>query len=163
MTAFFFAGDIPSAEDFNDVAGIGEMVADVSGTSDSSTWNSATKVLTNMVAAFTAPSSGIKYVVHGLMNWSCAAASDQIALGLVWKQGTVAATDTLFAASAPRSHPDATGFNCTPVYGTFTTLASGSHEVGVIGWMPTGDTGVTKLEGDASFSINKLTVVRVTS
>jgi hypothetical protein len=157
----FFAGDIPSAEDFTRAAKIGEMVADVTATSDSSTWNSATKVLTNLVAAFTASASGIKYSVLAQLTFSCASASNTTALGLVWKQGTVAATDTLFGACGPRTHPDATGFNTTVVHGTFTTLAAGAHEVAVIGWMPTGNTGVTKLEGDAAFAINRLTVVSV--
>lgn len=157
----FFAGDIPSAEQFTAAAKIGEMVADVTATSDSSTWNSSTKVLTNLVAAFTAPDAGIKYAVLGVFSWSCAAASDMSAFGVVWKQGTVAATDTIAGAHSDRSHPDATGFNVTPVYATFTTLAAGAHEVAVVGWMPTGDTGVTKLEGDANFAINRLTVSRV--
>ena len=154
------AGQILTASALNAELEIGKVVLDVTATTDSSTWNSATKVLTNLSAAFTASAGGLKYAVHAVVTWSCASASNQVALGLVWKQGTVAATDALFAASAPRSHPNGTGFNVTALYGTFTTLAAGAHEVAVIGWMPTGDTGVTKLEGDAAYAINRLTVAR---
>lgn len=157
----FFAGDIPSAEDMTRIAGIGEMAADVTAVSDSSTWNNATKVLTNLVASFTASASGIKYAVQAVVTWSCANASEQDAFGFVWKQGTVAATDTLFGMCGPRSHSTATGFVVTPIYGTFTTLAAGSHEVAVVGWKPTGNTGASKLEGDANFAVNRLTVTRV--
>lgn len=159
--ADLFAGQVPTAEELNQMLKLGSLANSVSATSDSSnTFNSATKVLMGLTASFTAPSLAT-YLAIANFSHSCASASNQEAYGLVWKQGTVAATDTLFGAVGPRTHPDATGFNVSTVMGLFTTSTAGTHEVALIGWKPTGNTGVSKLEGDAAFAINRLVVVRI--
>lgn len=161
MVDTLFAGMRPTAEQLNEIGKLGAKVASVTATSDSAnTFNSATKVLLGLTVSFTAPALAT-YMAIADFTHSCASASNQEAFGLVWKQGTVAATDTVFGAKGPRTHPDATGFNTCTVVGEFTTSTAGTHEVALIGWKPTGNTGVSKLEGDAAFAINRLIVVRV--
>lgn len=161
MVATLFSGMRPTAAELNEIGQIGKQVASVSATSDSAnTFNSATKVLLGLTASFTAPALAV-YEARACFTHSCASASNQDAFGLVWKLGTVAATDTLFGACGPRTHPDATGFNTCEVLGVFTTASAGTHEVALIGWKPTGNTGVSGLQGDPAFAINRLVVRRV--
>lgn len=160
MVDTLFAGMRPTAEQLNEIGKIGAMVASVSATSDSTTFNSATKVLLGLTASFTAPALAT-YKVTANFTYSCLNSSDQQVFGLPWKQGTVAATDTLAGVQAPRSHTDATGFTNTTVLGVFTTATAGTHEVALAGWMGGGDTGASKLEGDATFAVNRLIVERV--
>jgi hypothetical protein len=156
-----FAGQRPTADSLNEIGKVGSQVASVSSTSDSAnTFNSAAKVFLGLTASFTAPSLAT-YQALAVFTWSCASAANQEAFGLVWRQGTVVVGDPLAGASGPRSHPDATGFNVGTVLGVFTTAAAGTHEVALIGWKPTGNTGVSKLEGDPLFAINRLIVTRV--
>jgi hypothetical protein len=160
MVDTLFSGMVPTADQLNEIAKVGAKAASVSATSDSATFASATKVLLGLTASFTAPALAI-YEVTAVFTWSCSVADDQAAFAVVWKQGTVAATDAVAGASGPRSTTVATGFNNCTVLGEFTTASAGTHEVALIGWMPTGDTGTCKLEGDPNFAINRLTVRRV--
>jgi hypothetical protein len=161
MVATLFAGMRPTADQLNEIGKIGAQVASVSATSDSAnSFNSATKVFLGLTASFTAPASAT-YHALAVFTWACATASNQEAFGLVWRQGTVVVGDPLAGASGPRSHPDGSGFNVGKVLGVFTTASAGTHEVGLIGWKPTGNTGVSNLQGDALFAINRLVVTRV--
>src|ERR1043165_8772472 len=143
---------------------VGSMVGD-SGliTTDApSAWASGTKVLSNVVTSFSAVSGG-KYEVVADVNWTCATASNQDALGIVWRSGAgLVATDALAGYKGPRTHPDGTGYNTITLYGTFTAVRTGTHNVGVIGWKPTGNTGSSQIRANASgWAANRITVKRV--
>jgi hypothetical protein len=141
---------------------IGAIVGDSGAiTTDASTaWTSATKVLTNVVCSFTGV-AGAKYEVIANVTWTCATASNQDAIGIAWKAGTLAATDALAGVVGPRTHPDGTGYNTTTIYGTLTAAVSGTHNVGVVGWKPTGNTGSSLLRANGTWAINRITVKRV--
>jgi hypothetical protein len=143
-------------------ATIGTMVGDSGAiTADApSAWSSATKVLTNVVCSF-AGFAGYKYEVIANVNWTCAAASRQEAMGIAWKAGALAATDALAGVVGPRTHPDGTGFNSTTIYGTLTAAVTATHNVGVVGWKLTGDTGSSQLRANGTWAINRITVKRV--
>ena len=142
---------------------IGAIVGD-SGliTSDApGTWASATKVLSNVTTSFTAVAGG-KYEVIADVNWTCATASNQDALGIVWRAGAgLVATDTLAGYKGPRTHPDGTGNNTITLLGEITAVSSGTHNVGVIGWKPTGNTGTSQVRANGSWAANRITVRRV--
>lgn len=142
---------------------IGAIVGD-SGliTSDApGTWASATKVLSNVTTSFTAVAGG-KYEVIADVNWTCATASNQDALGIVWRAGAgLVATDTLAGYKGPRTHPDGTGYNTITLLGEITAVSSGTHNVGVVGWKPTGNTGTSQVRANGSWAANRITVRRV--
>lgn len=133
----------------------GAISADASGS-----WNSATKVLSNVVCSFTAV-AGAKYEIIANVSWTCATASNQDALGVVWAAGALSATSALAGAVGPRTHPDGTGYNATTIYGTFTAATSGAHNAGVIGWKPTGNTGASQIRANGTWAINRITVKRI--
>jgi hypothetical protein len=142
---------------------VGAMVGD-SGliTADApGTWASATKVLSNVVTSFSAV-AGAKYEITAPITWTCSTASNQDALGIVWRAGAgLVATDALAGYEGPRTHPDGTGFNSTVLYGTFTAVSAGTHNVGVIGWKPTGNTGTSQIRANGTWTANRITVKRV--
>lgn len=141
---------------------VGQIVGDSGAISADAvgTWNSATKVLSNVVCSFNAV-AGAKYEIIANVTWTCATASNQDALGIVWKFGSLAATDALAGAVGPRTHPDGTGFNTTTIYGTFTAASTGGHNAGVIGWKPTGNTGTSQVRANGTWAINRITVKRI--
>lgn len=142
---------------------VGAIVGDSGAvTSDApGTWNSATKVLSNVTASFSAVAGG-KYEVIANVNWTCSTASNQDALGLAWRAGAgLVATDPLAGQIGPRTHPDGTGFNTATILGYITAVSAGTHNVGVIGWKPTGNTGTSQLRANGTWAVNRLTVKRV--
>lgn len=149
---------------FTGTSGVMGAIVGDSGliTSDApGTWASATKVLSNVVTSFSAV-AGAKYEVIADINWTCATASNQDALGIVWRSGAgLVATDTLAGYKGPRTHPDGTGYNTITLYGTITAAATGTHNVGVIGWKPTGNTGTSQIRANGSWAANRITVKRV--
>lgn len=156
--AIFFAGQIVTADDLEDAAEIGKMVADFTATTDSSTWNSSTKVLTNLATTFTARDAG-KYLVTAKATIAMSAAA-YATMGLVYKQGGAAvATDTLIDGSTSRADSAGAIWEIVSI-GTFTATASGTYGVAAVGWMALG-AATGNLDGDASHAINRLTVERV--
>jgi hypothetical protein len=145
LTVTFSAGQKVRASDLNNIADIGARIARATITADSSTWNSATKVVTNLAVTFTAV-AGATYSIKCPITFTCASASNNIAMGIGWKLGSsVANTDPIIGEHQTRTHPDATGLNLGYLEGEFTAVSAGQHAVAVVGWMPTGNTGVTKL------------------
>jgi hypothetical protein len=147
---------------------LGEVVY-VSVTANSSTWNSATEVLTNLVASFTAV-SGKKYRVNvnASINFGGTPNSGSTSsLRLRWANaGTITSAGTLIVA-APTYGTTPTANVRVHVSGDFTATASGTVTVGVFGMNPGGDTNVSGLYGSAStasngLSTNTMSVDRVT-
>lgn len=130
-------------------------------TSNSATWSGATKVATNLQVTFT-PVAGAVYRAYATFHWQCAAASNQDAMGLVWKAGaSIAGTDPIIGTASPRSHPNGTGINYAMCIGEFTAGAAAPHAVGVVGWKPTGDTGASNLFANSTWALNQIYVDRV--
>lgn len=125
----------------------GSQVGYAEITTSSATWNSATKVVTNLTTTFTGI-TGAVYEIEADFTWQCATASNNDAFAIGWRlggAGTVVNTDPIVGPRQSRSHPDGTGLNAMHLYGRFTAVASGTHCVAVIGWKPTGNTGATGL------------------
>lgn len=154
----FLAGQIVTASDMESAAEIGKMLLDFTATTDSSTWNSATKVLTNLAGTFTARAAA-KYEVRAKASVAVSAAGYAV-LGLVYKQGGAAvATDTQIEGSFTRGG-EAAGVYQLNCVGTFTASVAGTYGVAAVGWIALG-AGTHNLDGDASYSINRITVKRV--
>jgi hypothetical protein len=152
-----YAGQIVTASQLNSELEIGKMVLDVTATSDSASWNSSTKVLTNLVGTFTATAAG-KYEVRAKVGVEQSAAA-YATIGLVYKQGGAAvATDTQIDGTTTRVAESAL-YTETAV-GTFTAGVAGTYGVAVVGWIALG-AATMNLGGDSSHSINRLTVSRV--
>lgn len=159
MAVTFAAGEDLTAAKLNLIAGIGSRVLRVKTTTDSSTWNSATKVVTNLAGTFTPDAIGSIYTcwVTGTIN--CTTVS-QTALGIAWRDGgAIVAGSTVESTVAPRCET-ATGLTGFAIVSEFTVASTNVHGVGVLGWHPTGDTGVAKLLGNATYSINSLIVCK---
>lgn len=153
-----FAGQIVTAAELNSELEIGKMVLDVTATSDSSTWNTSTKVLTNLTGSFTATAGG-KYEARVKTNVVGLAAT-YATIGLVYKQGGAAvATDTQMDGSTSRIETGTATYTLTGI-GTFTAGVAGTYGIAVVGWIAVGGSTVN-LDGDSSYAINRLTVKRV--
>lgn len=134
---------------------------------NSATWNSATKVVTNLTC--TLPGiAGASYRVTAKFSWLCAAVSNTVAFGVGWRlggAGSVVNTDPVVGPTFQRSHPDGTGINESVVITEFTAAGTGTHCVAVVGWMPTGNTGVTNLfahnNSSTDIVVNEIFVDRV--
>jgi len=140
---------------------VGMEVLRVQVTADSATWNSATKVVTNLAGTFV-PVNGASYRIYACWNWTCATASNQDAFGLAWRDGgAITNASTIVGTATPRSHPDGTGYNTHMYSAKFTATSGSTHGVGLIGWKPTGNTGTSKLSSPSSIGTNELWVVRI--
>lgn len=129
---------------------------------NSGSWNSATKVVTNLAGTFTPPSAGAVYWVRASFNWVCANAGNTSAFGLAWRDGgAITNVSTIPDMIAARSNATATGMNALSLEMEFTSTSTNTHGVGLIGWMPTGDTGATNLFANGTYSVGTLVVQRV--
>ncbi len=143
---------------------VGAQVGYAEITANSSTWNSATKVVTNLTTTFTGI-VGAVYEVEADATWQCAAVSNTDAMGIGWRlggAGSVVNTDPIIGPLQTRSHPDGTGLNSIHLYGRFTAVSAGTHCVSVVGWKPTGNTGATGLFATTASGTNITTnIIRV--
>jgi len=159
MVATMTAGKKPTASELNDIAQVGQMLLDVTATTDSSTWNSSTKVLTNLTGTFSAI-NGAKYKIEADATLAVTVANGYGTLGVVYKNGGAAiATDTLAGSKTTRLDTVGAVYGLH-VVGTFTATATATYGIAVIGWDALG-TATVNLDGDASYAINRLTVTRV--
>lgn len=127
-------------------------------TGNSGSWNSATKVVTNLAGTYTAV-KGLTYRANATFTYICAAAANTDAMGIAFNQGgAIVAGSTMPNPQGFRSHPDATGLNHGFISARFTATADGTVGVGVIGYKPTGDTGATNLFANGTYAINELWV-----
>ncbi|WP_410644489.1 hypothetical protein [Amycolatopsis sp. lyj-346] len=143
---------------------VGAQVGYAEITANSATWNSATKVVTNLTTTFPAI-AGAVYEVEADLTWACATASNTDELGIGWRlggAGTVVNTDPIIGPRQTRTHPDGTGLNDLHLYGRFTAVSAGTHCVAVMGWKPTGNTGTSNLYATTASATNISTnVIRV--
>lgn len=141
----------------------GTQVGYAEFSANSASWNSATKVVTNVKTTFTAI-AGAVYEVEADCTWQCANANNNTAFAFAWRlggSGSVVNTDPIVGPRQQRSHPQGTGLNAVHLYGRITAASSGTHEVAIVGWMPTGDTGATNLFGTNSGSNVTTNIIRV--
>lgn len=116
---------------------LGEVVAPTMIATSSSSANSATLVVTNVIAQFTPVASGARYrfKVNGL--YQCDAASNTCGFYVVWKHGSsIAITDPIVYKTLDRSHPNGTGINHIDLEGEFVSTATTQITVGVCVAMP---------------------------
>lgn len=131
-------------------------------TSNSSTWNSVTKVVTQLNGNFTPAAAGAVYWARATFNWVCASASHTSAFGLAWRDGgAILNSSTIPDAISMRANATATGMNALTLDMEFTATSTNTHGVGLIGWMPTGDTGVCNVFANGTYSMATLSVQRV--
>jgi hypothetical protein len=154
----FFAGQVPTADELNDAVEIGKMLLDVTATTDSSSWTTSTKVLTNLTGSFTAR-AGAKYKIRIDASVSITGTA-YATLGAVFKQGGAAvATDTLCGSGTTIANVTG-GIFRVGLDGTFTAGVAGTYGVACVGWFAIGS-ATAQLDGDASHAINRITVERV--
>lgn len=155
----FFAGQIVTADQMNDAAEVGETLLNVTATSDSATWNSATKVLTNLFGTFTGRAGGeyeIDVRASVTINGTAYAT-----LGTVYKEGGAAvATDTLCGSGTTLANVSG-GVFYLAIKGKFTAVATGPIGVACVGWVAIGSVTSVNLDGSSTHEINRLTVKRV--
>lgn len=166
----FVAGNTLTAAQLNILSGdLNDLNARVASTKalrvrttgNSGAWNSATKVVTNLAGTFT-PVSGATYWVTAFFNWVCANAGNTSAFGLAWRDGgAILNSSTIPDAISMRANATATGMNALALSMEFVATSGSTHGVGLIGWMPTGDTGNTNLFANGTYSMGQLNVQRV--
>jgi len=155
-----FAGQIVTATQLNSELEIGTVLLNVTANTNSSTWNSATKVLTNLLGTFTAVAGGV-YMAECKAAIQGGATVVTTGLVITFKQGGAAGIADTVCGGQPLRISEATAIVGHSVDGSFTASVAGTYGVAVCGWNPGGDTSVCKLFGDSGFSINRLTVTRV--
>lgn len=158
--ADLFAGQIPTAAELEDAVQVGEMVLDVSATTDSSVWTNATKVITNLSGTFSAV-AGAKYRADCRAAVTHDTTGRYVMLAIYIKNGGIPAnTDTQISATGEYIEAAAVVRNADH-FGTFTTASSATYGVAVFGWTLSGSSGNGKLHGATTDFINRLTVTRV--
>lgn len=138
-----------------------ERLRTITATSNSSSWNSGTEVITNLVAsgvnAVTLVSGGIYRVA---CNFSVQSGSVASTTGyrLRYVSGTTAPTSsgTLIIATPDRLDTAGGGVYRRNLWGEFTAPSSGSFSLAMFGCNPSGDTAVIQLYGSSSTSGNGL-------
>lgn len=155
----FFAGQIPTATELNDMAEIGQKFVNATATSDSALWNSGTKVLTNLIGSGVLL-AGATYETRAKLCVVCDTGTGYGTCGIVYKAGGAAvATDTLVDANTTRMSETGAVYNLV-VEGEFVAASSGTFGFAVIGWDALG-TATAGLRGNATYAINRLTVKRI--
>lgn len=138
----------------------GEVVFDTGNlTSGTGTWNTATKVATNLIGTFTAL-AGAKYRCSARMHGGNTIAQEYLTSGILVKQGgAVGAGDTLIASTSCQIayNNGVMGHNYD---GQFTATVSGTYGVGVFGWIDAG-AGVGSCFATATGFLNRLYVERI--
>lgn len=161
MSALFFAGEIPTVDELNDMAGIGEEVLDVTADTDSAVWNSTTKVLTNLTGAFSAI-AGHKYLVtvRASVNNSVNALG-YLNIGVVMKEGGAAVgTDTLLDGPAQTRSNELGGIYNMVSINRFTAGTTTTIGLAVVGWRFAGS-NAGNLYGVANQNVNRMHVTRI--
>lgn len=152
-----YAGDRLSAAQLTFIAGIGEEALNVTADTDSSSWNSSTKVLTNLVGTFTAVDDGI-YDVDAFASVTSSGIT-YATLGIVFKQGGAAAgTDALCGGPATHRLGETGAVYAMALSGRFVATANSTYGVAVVGWIALGGATVN-LDGGAH-AVNRLRVTR---
>jgi hypothetical protein len=95
-------------------------------------------------------------------NWVCAIAGITSAFGGAWRDGgAITNASTIPDAISMRANATATGMNALALGMEFTSTSTNVHGVGLLGWMPTGDTGSTNLFANGTYSFGTMSVKRV--
>jgi len=156
----FAAGDVPSAGDLNDAVQVGQIVLDVTATADSNTWNSATKVLTNLVGTFINNVAGAKYEIDATATVTKTdAGAGYGTLGLTFNPGgACTGSETPIVSVTDRESESGAAYGMK-LSGQFTASSTGTYGVACVGWIALGS-GILKLDGDANYAINRIKVTR---
>jgi hypothetical protein len=130
-------------------------------TSNSSTWNSATEVITNLVASggnAVSLVSGKIYRITCNFTVSSGTVASTVGYRIRAVAGTTAPTsaDTLVVATPDRLHTAGGAVSRQTVIGEFTAPSSGNFSFALFGCNPSGDTAVAGLYGSSSTSGNGL-------
>jgi hypothetical protein len=128
-------------------AKLGEAFTPITVTANSSSANSATKVLTNLTAANFPTAIGGIYEIEADFNYQSDSGANTCAFGLMWQTGVgplVPGTATMMKPKQDRSAPAGTGIDAMYIKGRFTATTTAST-VGLVLWMPTGDPGPVRV------------------
>lgn len=138
---------------------IGSRVADTGNiTTDSNTWNSSAKIITNLSVTFPAINGAIYQVdVDAVGSMSIAG---YLTCGVIVKNGgTPGAGDDLKSYKTVRADT-ATALYDVSQHAYFTAAATATYGVALFGWIQLGG-GIGNLEGAVNQNANRLVVKRV--
>lgn len=122
---------------------------------NSATWTTATKVVTNLAGTFTAVKDTV-YRAYAKVHVVNGTANTEALMIAIKAGGAVTATDTGDTPSGVRTL--AGGAIVTVMLSQkFTATADGTYGVGVLGWKPTLDPNAANLFG-AAYAVNELWV-----
>lgn len=154
-----FAGDLLSAAQLDNIAGVGEEALNATSDTDSSAWTTSTHVLTNLVGTLTTTNAGIYRVEADIHIQS--SGIGYMTAGLAFKQGgAVSASDPLCGGPQTARASESGAVYEKHLSGRFVAAATTTYGVGVVGWVATGGIGGF-MRGNASIHINRLYVTRV--
>lgn len=126
---------------------LGELFTPITVTANSSSANSATKVLTNLTALNAVTVIGGIYEIEADFCYQSDSGANTCAFGLMWQTGAGPlnpATATMMKPKQDRSAPAGTGIDAMYLKGRFTATTTAST-VGLVLWMPTGDPGPVRV------------------